>query len=751
MMSGTRHTAPRGLRQGARILLLLLLAGSLHAQSVLLTGTVRDKNSYRPIPDVNISVDGTTLGTSTDVSGAFSLRLDDIPGETLLQFRHIAYETQVMALRDLKGEKEILLQPRVIPLQSTEIRGDRREGSAARELPLQVETIEAREFEVRGYVDAGDLLRTDHSVQVDEEISGKKAVSLRGGNPDEVIVLYDGIRLNSSYSNTFDFSLVDLADIERFEIIKGSNTVLFGSEAFSGVINIVPKQQRDYTVRATQQIGSYDAGTWGVQLYQRLGAFSGSYSVRNGASARAYDDMPEFALTNSSLHHGANLSWALSDTQEENLLRAHWRYASVQYENARDLESLDDRDHVAGLQYSGELAGIPDITLAASWNNLAEELVLRSRRYALTRAIDEDALQLHLEKGLRSGILDLRFSYQFSYADMDLADRRQDVRLQPVGVESARLQRERHGIVGIGKLHGETGSDFFTTFDVDLSLRQDFVRDARVDATLRPATLPEGLFDDHAWDHTLFKFAVHLNGMKDDFLLDVFLTYGNNVKYPTLMQQINVPALLTDDLPVNPLGPETNRSVELGVSLTREIHDRAVTGWEVTASFFQNNYLNKFRPIATPGIPITLFDNVDNAQISGLEGKAGLYFFGKKVLAEVGLSRYFISERSAFPFKSESKRTLSLTIDHAGYALQVFHFAESEQVGLLRQVEGGWSEVELPAFQNLDIHASKHFTLAGARLFVNLSLRNILDSEDVVLSGLAIRDRRYYVTAGFQF
>ncbi len=733
------------------MLLVLLLAGSLQAQSVLLSGTVRDRNSYLPIPDVNISVDGSSLGTSTDISGTFTLRLDNVPEETLLQFRHIGYETRSIPLRDLRGKGDVLLQPRVIPLQSTEIRGDRPGGSAARELPLQVKTIEAREFEVRGYVDAGDLLRTDHSIQVDEEISGQKAVSIRGGNSDEVIVLYDGIRLNSSFSNTYDFSLVDLSDIERFEIIKGSNTVLFGSEAFSGVINIVPKRQRDYTVRAMQQIGSYDAGIWGVQLHRRFGPVSGSYSLRNGASARAYEDMPEFTLTNSSLHHSANVSWSLSENTDANVLRAHWRYASTTYENARDLESLDDRDNVAGVQYSGDIGGVSDLILAASWNNLAEDLVLRSTRYALTRGIDEDALQLHLEKGIRSGMFDMRVSYQFSYADMDIADRRQDVRLQPVGVESARLRRERHGIVGIGKMHGETGSEFFKTFDVDLSLRQDFVRDTRVDASLRPATLPEGLFDDHAWDHTLFKFAVNLNGMKDDFLLDVFLTYGNNVKYPTLSQQISAPALLTDDVPVDALSPETNRSVELGLSLTRALRDRAVTGWEVTGSFFQNSYLNKFRPITTPGLPITLYDNVDNAQISGFEGSAGIYFFGKKVLAELGLSRYFISDRSAFPFKSESKRTISLTVDHAGYALQLFHFSESEQIGLLRQVDGGWSEVELPAFQNLDIHASKHFSLAGARLFVNVSLRNILESEDVVLSGLAIRDRRYYITAGFQF
>jgi outer membrane cobalamin receptor len=729
----------------------LLLAGGLQAQSVLLRGTVRDKNSYRPISDVNITVEGSTLGTSTDISGEYELRLDDLPDDQLLHFRHISYDVLTLSLRDVKAAKEVFLQPRVIPLQSTEITGDRPEGSAANELPQRVRTLEAREFEVRGYIDAGDLLRTDHSVQVDEELSGNKTVSMRGGNADEVIVLYDGLRLNSSYSNVFDMSLIELSDIERFEIIKGSNTVLFGSEAFSGVINIVPKRQRDYSIRATQQIGSYDSGIWGLQLYQRSGALAGSYGIRNGGSTRAFEDVPEDKLINSSLHHSAHVSYDFGDAPGENELRAHWRHASVRFENQRDDEELEDRDHLASLQFSGRIGSVRDLTLAASWNGLTQELALRSGSYMLSRSIDDDALQLRLQKSWDIDIVDLLFSYQFATADLDYEDVRQNVREEPVGVESARLQRQRHGLVGIGKMHGETGSDFFQTFDVDVSVRQDFVTDRRVDAFLRSDTRTDGLFDSHDWEHTLFKFAVNLVGVQEDFLLDVFLTYGNNVKYPTLMQQINSPALVSDETLIEDLRPETNRSVEIGASVARELTHPAVTGWEVSGSFFQNTYLNKFRPIFTAGIPLTLYDNVDNAQISGFEGTVGLYLFGKKILAEAGLSRYYISEQAAFPFKSESKRTLSLKLDHAGYSLQLFHFVEGEQIGLLRQYDGSWAEVELPKFSNVDLHASKYFPIGSARMFINVSLRNLLDSDEVVLSGLAIRDRRYYITAGFQY
>ncbi len=363
----------------------------------------------------------------------------------------------------------------------------------------------------------------------------------------------------------------------------------------------------------------------------------------------------------------------------------------------------------------------------------------------------EDGGQASIDKRWRPGNFDFLLSYQFTQAHLNVDDLRSNQREQPIGIASSKLQRTHHGLVAIGKLHGETGSSFFRSFDFDVSLRQDFVKDSQDDVVLRELSILEGVFTQRNWNHPIFKFAIDLKGMKENFLLDVFLSYGNNVRYPTLFQQVNSPALVDPARAADPLEVETNRSVEIGAALTRSLSEGVVSGWELNGSFFQNNYDNKFRSISTPGIPLTLYDNVDNAQISGFEGKAGLYFWGKKVLAEFGISRYFISEQSAFPFKSDSKRTLSLLLNHAGYSLQFFHFAEGSQIGLLRQSDGTYAEVELPSFSNLDIHASKFFTIGSIQLFINLSLRNLLQTDNVVLSGLALRDRRYYLTAGIQY
>jgi outer membrane cobalamin receptor len=734
------------------LLLLYLFPLAITAQNILVDGTVRDENTRNPVPDVSIRIPGTEIGTTTDIAGMFSLRIPDLQSVDNIEFSHVSYNTRLVVASALLRSGDVLLAPRIIPLETAEVTGSRPVPSLRYELPQTVSVIEARTFDTRGYIDAGDVLRTDHSVQIDEEFSGRKSISLRAGNADEVIVLFDGMRINSTFSNDFDLSMIDAADIERFEIIKGSNTTLYGTDGFSGVINIVPRLHRDYSIRFQQQIGSYDSGIWGLQLYQRHGRLSASYSLRSGGMTRAYADMPEDKLFNSGVHHSGGFSWEVTDSSSEpDVLKLHWRVATREFVNERDGERLDDRNRHANLQYEGTLPLLGRMTLHAGYSGLRNDMLLRSSTASVTRGVDENTARFHAGRQWRHGIVEALLSYQFSLARLALGDVRRNIREQQVGVEESTLRRLRHGLVAIGKVRGETGSSFFRSFNVDVSLRHDFVSDVQDATRIREHTLRDGVFTERDWSHSLFKFAVHLHGIEDDLLLDVFLGYGNNVRFPSLLQQINAPGQLDPALGAQTLEAETNRGVEIGTSILRSFPDGVISGWEFSGSFFQNAYDNKFRAISTPGIPFMLYDNVDDALITGLEGKSGLYFWGKKVLAEIGISRYFISNQSAFPFRSESKRTMGVRVDHAGYSLHILYFTEGEQTGLLRQPDGQYAEILLPAFDNLDLHAGTVFDMGGFRLFFNVSLRNILNADDFLLSGLALRDRRYYLTAGIQY
>ncbi|MCH7680567.1 protein DA1 [candidate division KSB1 bacterium] len=414
------------------ILFYILFWANISVAEIFIYAIVRDINTHRKIRNVNIFIKGTKVGTTSDAAGRFSLKVaQSTPGQIVV-FRHIGYEIYEVPLDSLATMRYVYLQPRVIPLQPVEVEGAGIQGpEIQKDLPQHVSIIEAKDFEIRGYVDAADLLRTDHSIQIDEQLSGKKTVSIRGGNPDEVAVMFNGIKMNSSYNNVFDFSLIDLEDVERFEIIKGSNTALYGSETFSGVINIVPKIEQDYTVRFQQRLGTYRSGNWGLHFYKRLNRLLGSYSFKRGGAERNFRNaLPgRQKLTNTSLHHTANLSFSFSrDTRNlrRNLLSAMYLFTDLDYENQRDSEYLASFNHLLSLQYAGDLLKIRNLDLSVSLRRLDETQFLVSGSGLLERNIDERTLQIDTEKRFKLNRLDLLFAYQVKIAHLDFVDIRKN-------------------------------------------------------------------------------------------------------------------------------------------------------------------------------------------------------------------------------------------------------------------------------------------------------------------------------------
>ncbi len=72
---------------------------------------------------------------------------------------------------------------------------------------------------------------------------GLVSVGIRGFSADHVLVLVNGIAVNSPANGTFDFSEIPLATISSIEIVKGPASSHYGAYASSGVINIITKDQ----------------------------------------------------------------------------------------------------------------------------------------------------------------------------------------------------------------------------------------------------------------------------------------------------------------------------------------------------------------------------------------------------------------------------------------------------------------------------------------------------------------------------
>ncbi len=118
------------------------------------------------------------------------------------------------------------------------------------EIPNSTTVIRRAEIEARNETSVADLLRNLAGVHVIQP-SGQGGVArifLRGGDQNLTMVLLDGVRVNDpmdSRGSAFDFSVVNLNDIERVEIVRGPQSAVYGSDAIAGVINIITREPAD--------------------------------------------------------------------------------------------------------------------------------------------------------------------------------------------------------------------------------------------------------------------------------------------------------------------------------------------------------------------------------------------------------------------------------------------------------------------------------------------------------------------------
>lgn len=237
---------------------LLLCLSIGYGQEIF--GSIKDKITNASLNGVNITVENSDYGVSSDKSGNYMLDVSPFETDLMVKFHHIGYTEISISIEKLEKSPHIKLKPRVLQFEAIETSGEKRKAAIEKDLPQTVSIIQAEAFEFRAFVDAADLLATDQSVQIEESLSGRKTISIRGGNANDVLVLYNGFRLNRPYDNVFDLSLVDMQNVEQIEIVKGGHSILYGPDAFSGVVNIVPKNTKDKHVGFSQQFGTYDSG-----------------------------------------------------------------------------------------------------------------------------------------------------------------------------------------------------------------------------------------------------------------------------------------------------------------------------------------------------------------------------------------------------------------------------------------------------------------------------------------------------------
>ncbi|MDH7453784.1 TonB-dependent receptor [Luteimonas composti] len=182
--------------------------------------------------------------------------------------------------------------PQATDLDEVLVTGTRTEVRLAESL-LPAEVLDRDQIERSQARDLIELLRGRAGVDVGNTGGRGKLSSLylRGAESDHVLVLVDGIKMNSATAGMAAFQDLPLAQIERIEIIRGPRSSLYGSEAIGGVVQVFTRraQARGLSPQFTVGAGSHGAreASAGFDLRGERGwlGVHGAYDSTDGFNA----------------------------------------------------------------------------------------------------------------------------------------------------------------------------------------------------------------------------------------------------------------------------------------------------------------------------------------------------------------------------------------------------------------------------------------------------------------------------------
>jgi outer membrane receptor protein involved in Fe transport len=167
------------------------------------------------------------------------------------------------------------------------------------EAPAVVSVVSGDHIQKTGARTLADVLKTLPGFETSRDVQGYHHIAIRGlHNDSEVLLLYDGHRLNNPYDAKALWELPAQA-IERVEVIRGPASALYGAGAFMGVVNVLPRRHDGVAVTAG---GGWFSGApagadapWdgeahlaaGIKVAELVGLHLDGDVVRSAGSSRA--------------------------------------------------------------------------------------------------------------------------------------------------------------------------------------------------------------------------------------------------------------------------------------------------------------------------------------------------------------------------------------------------------------------------------------------------------------------------------
>ncbi len=237
--------------------LLVLVCVSQAMLAETLTGVVTDAFTREPLIGVTILNTANNSGTVTDFDGAFSLEVTSLPAT--IKFSYVGYQTEEKVFKTIPAVYNLGMQADNEVLDEVVVTAGRFEQRMT-DVTVSIEVVKPQALRSQAPTDLSATLQTLPGVEVID-----KQPSIRGGGGwtysvgSRCQVLMDGMTILNPKTGEINWNNIPLENVAQVEVVKGASSVLYGSSALNGVINVrTQRPGTDPETKISGYVGVYD-------------------------------------------------------------------------------------------------------------------------------------------------------------------------------------------------------------------------------------------------------------------------------------------------------------------------------------------------------------------------------------------------------------------------------------------------------------------------------------------------------------
>ena len=537
-----------------------------------------------------------------------------------------------------------------------------------------------------------ELLRGSAGVDVTQSggYGQLSSVFMRGTNSTHVLVLIDGVKVGSVTAGITQFEFIPIEQIERVEIIRGSQSSLYGSEAIGGVIQIFTRKG---TESQTPKV-TLDAGGGSYYTQRTAGSISGKLNNSWYSASASHFDTDGFNV-------GGGTNQPDKDGYKNTAVNAR---VGHHFDNNAELEAAFLHNEGTTL-YDGYYNKTNFVNQVSSIVGSLDVVENWRSTLRLGQSLDQNDSFFSSNNKLASRFDSTRCNAswlnQFTPSENHQFVLGSDYRLDEIDSFTKYVESSRYDVGVFGEMHSRLFTDHF----VNASVRWD----------------ENQAFGDYVTGSVGWRYNWNYG-------ISALANFGNAFRSPTF-NELYYPK---DDWGGggNPnLKPEESKSYEVGL-----IGDHNWGKWEIRAYHTDIDNLILGWPAK----------NIAKAQIQGIEAEIGTEIYGFKPKLTMNLLNPEDKTTGQRLLKRADK-TLSFDVSRSisDFDLGATVIAQGNRPEMAYMPDFSQKRIEVGGFMTVDLRSAYHI---NKNWMLSAKLNNLLDKNYQTVNTYNMADRNFFIS-----